>query len=194
MAMLAIGITGGIACGKSTVLNQIKSLGHDVFSADEAFREIFNTDVVQDWLKHQIELRYGAEKRAEYEESGKTLLRYLVLSDASFKNDYEALVHPMVREAMLESGAKIAEVPLLFESGAESCFIFVWTVACSPENQVKRLMNRLNCNRDYALAWINNQMPLKDKITRANRVIYTDVPEEQVFEIVKQALHEDLGE
>lgn len=192
--MLAIGITGGIACGKSTILGQIKSLGHDVFSADESFREIFNTDVVQGWLASQIELRYGVEKRIEYEESGKTLLRYLVLSDPAFKKDYETLVHPMVRSAMLESGAQIAEVPLLFESGAENCFFSVWTVACSPESQVKRLMNRLGCNRDYALAWINNQMPLKDKISRANRVIYTDVPEEQVFEIVKQALMEDLGE
>lgn len=65
-------------------------------------------------------------------------------------------------------------------------------IACHPETQIARLMNRMNCDRQYALAWINNQMPLKDKIARANRVIYTDGSEESVNELVEIALCEDL--
>ena len=190
--MIQIGITGGIACGKSTVLKQIQLMGHDVFSCDDAFKAIFETDIVQNWLQEQIILRKGEDGWEEYKSVGKTLIKYLMLSDAIFKKDYEALVHPMVRLKMLESNASVAEVPLLFETGAESCFDKVWVIACNPETQISRLMNRMGCDREYALAWINNQMPLRDKISRANRVIYTDGSEESVKELVKLALREDL--
>lgn len=190
--MIQIGITGGIACGKSTVLKQIQAMGHDVFSCDDAFKAIFETDVVQNWLQEQIILRKGEDGWKEYQSVGKTLIKYLMLSDAIFKKDYEALVHPMVRLKMLESNASVAEVPLLFETGAESCFEKIWVIACNPETQITRLMNRLSCDREYALAWINNQMPLRDKISRATRVIYTDDSEESVKELVKLALLEDL--
>jgi len=191
--MLKIGITGGIACGKSTILSHLKELGHEVFSSDDVFKDIFNLETVQNWLKEQIALRKGDKGLAEYQTAGKTLIRYLVLSDPSFKADYEALVHPMVIEAMLSSGVNIAEVPLLFESGAENCFEHVWVVACDPETQIGRLMSRMKCDRDYAIAWINGQMPLKQKIERADRVIYTDVSPSEVFKIVDKAVQEDLS-
>lgn len=190
--MIQIGITGGIACGKSTVLKKIQSTGCRVFSCDDAFKSIFDTDVVQNWLQEQIVFRKGEDGWKEYKSTGKTLIKYLMLSDPIFKKDYESLVHPMVRREMLESDASVAEAPLLFETGAESCFEKIWVIACHPETQIARLMNRMNCDRQYALAWINNQMPLKDKIARANRVIYTDSSEESVNELVEIALCEDL--
>lgn len=190
--MIQIGITGGIACGKSTVLKKIQEMGYRVFSCDDAFKSIFETDVVQNWLKEQIILRKGEDGWDEYKSTGKTLIKYLMLSDPIFKKDYESLVHPMVRQEMIESDALVAEVPLLFETGAESCFEKIWVIACQPETQIARLMNRMNCDREYALAWINNQMSLKDKIARANRVIYTDDSEHAVNELVEIALCEDL--
>lgn len=190
--MIQIGITGGIACGKSMVLEQIKSMNYPVFSSDDAFKSIFNTEIVQDWLKEQIIIRNGDDGWAEYSAAGKTLIRYLMLSDATFKKDYESFVHPMVRQQMLESNALVAEVPLLFESGVEALFNKIWVIACQPETQIERLMNRMNCSRDYALAWINNQMSLREKISKANRVIYTDESEESVRNLVKLALTEDL--
>jgi dephospho-CoA kinase len=190
--MLQIGITGGIACGKSTILEQISSLGYSVFSSDAAFKAIFDTAEVQEWLKEQITQRKGEDGWKEYQEVGKTMIRYLVLSDPQFKTDYESFVHPMIRKAMIEANADVSEVPLLFETSGESCFRHIWVVACDPETQISRLMERMSCNRDYALAWINKQMSLRDKIERATRVIYTDETPDKVFEIVKQSLAEDL--
>lgn len=190
--MIQIGITGGMACGKSTILEQIRLLGHSVFSADEAAKDVFDTDLVQDWLKEQIILRKGEEGYQEYFLIGKSLIRYLVVSDAQFKYDYEALMHPLIRNKMLDSNAKIAEIPLLFETGADAHFKHIWVIACHRETQIARLMNRMDCSREYAIAWIECQMPLKEKIQRANRVIYTDESEECVSEIVLKALEEDL--
>lgn len=190
--MLQIGITGGIACGKSTILEHIRSLGYSVFSSDDAFKAIFDTPEVQQWLKEQIIYRKGEDGWREYQDVGKTMIRYLVLSDPKLKTDYEALVHPMIRQAMIEANADVSEVPLLFETGGESCFKHIWVVACNPETQISRLMARMSCSRDYALAWINKQMSLRDKIERATRVIYTDEKPDKVFNIVSCALKEDF--
>lgn len=191
--MLNIGITGGMACGKTTILEYIKSLGYTVFSSDDTFKLIFDTDIVQKWLFEQIEMRMGENGLREYQNGGKTFIRYLVLSDPHFKADYEALVHPMVRAAMIEASADVSEVPLLFEVGAESYFRHIWVIACETEVQIARLMGRMSCSREYAIAWINNQMSLRDKIEMANRVIYTDSSIDEVFDIVKHALMEDLN-
>lgn len=190
--MIEIGITGGIACGKSTILEQIKLMGYNVFSCDDAFNSICETEIVQNWLQEQIIIRKGEDDWKEYKAIGKTLIKYLMLSDSIFKKDYEAFIHSIVRRKMLESNASVAEVPLLFETYPESDFNKIWVIACHPETQIVRIMNRMNCNREYALAWINNQISMKDKISRASRVIYTDDSEESVKEFVKFAISKDL--
>ena len=95
---------------------------------------------------------------------------------------------------MFDSNARIAEVPLLFESKLENHFNKIWVIACNPETQIQRLMSRLSCDRDYALLWISHQMPLKDKIKQGNRVIYTDVSLDETYRIIKKSLEEDLKE
>mgnify|MGYP003441709426 CR=1 FL=1 len=190
--MIKIGITGGIACGKSTILSYIKTQGYTIFSADEAFKSIFEREDVQNWINSQIKTRKGEEEFKKYIGAEKTLLRYYIFSDPEFKKDYESLVHPMVKIAMLESNADIAEVPLLFETNSEDCFKYIWTVACDLETQINRVMNRWHCSREYALAWINLQIPQKDKIALSHRVIYTDCDINEVYKIVTQALIDDF--
>lgn len=190
--MIKIGITGGIACGKSTIMSYIKSQGYTTFSADDAFKSIFEHEDVQDWIISQIRIRKGKEEFKKYVGAEKTLLRYYMFSDPEFKKDYESLVHPMVKNVMLESKADIAEVPLLFETNSVDCFEHIWTIACDLEIQIHRLMNRWSCSREYALAWINLQMPQKDKIALSHRVIYTDGDINEIYETVSRALAADF--
>lgn len=185
---MRVGITGGIACGKSTVLSHVASLGYSVFSSDEAFKEIFNLQTTQDWLIERLSKIYSAKEVEDFKQTGKTLIKYAMLSNPQFKKDYEAFVHPQIRQRMIDFNPDVAEVPLMFEAGAQYLFEHVWVVACQPETQVQRLMSRLQCDRDYALAWINQQMPLSEKIAMADRVIYTDQPLAQVLNDVELAL------
>ncbi len=64
--MIKIGITGGIACGKSTILSYIKTQGYTIFSADEAFKSIFEREDVQNWIHSQIKTRKGEEEFKKY--------------------------------------------------------------------------------------------------------------------------------
>lgn len=168
--MKKIGITGGIACGKSTVLAYIKSLGLEVVSCDDIAHEIFETDECQMWLHNRIDPDeyFKLKSRAE--------IRELIIADFEFKVDYENWIGPRIRAKMLASSADIIEVPLLFERGMQSLFENIWCIGCPDYLQLSRLTTRLGGTpeaKKTATKLIAMQLPLAEKKKKSNLYIDT---------------------
>ena len=192
-----IGLTGGIATGKTTILATLGELGAFVLSADEASHRLTAPGgdalpAIRETFGDGYFLPDGAlDRRA---------LAEVVFSDEGVKRALEAIIHPAVQREMLagiekagQEGASVVvmEVPLLYETGMDALCDAVWVAALDGESQVLRLMNRDRLTREQALARIASQIPLSDKIDRADVVIRTDRPPQEVQKEVAH-LYRDL--
>lgn len=171
-----IGITGGIASGKSLVCSFLKDLGIPVISADEIVRELQRDT----FYLGKIKELFGDEV-FEGEKLNRKKLASIIFSDENKRNLLNKLLHPPVlseikkRIENLKNHKIIAvEVPLLFEVGIENWFDEVWVVYIPKDLQVRRIMERDNITEEEALLRINSQIPLEDKIKKASYVIYND--------------------
>src|SRR6187399_685036 len=146
--MAILGITGGIASGKS-VFRQLllERVQADSFDADACARELLDED---DAVKNQVLKNIHP---AAYDRDGKAnrvLLRELIYQDAAKKRTLEAILHPIIRQrwsqqakqAAAASKLFVVDIPLLFETKAESLFDQIVTVACSLQVQLARLFSR----------------------------------------------------
>ena len=176
-----VGLTGGIASGKTMAGERLRSLGAIVIDADEISREL---------------TAEGGEAlpaiRAAFGDGimiGETLDRKAlagrVFSDINERRALEAILHPMIQRRMiikLEAAAAAGErvvflsVPLLFESGMDALCDQVWLMVISAEEQIKRAMARDKITEEEAKARIHSQMPIEEKLKRADVKIRTDQP------------------
>jgi len=192
-----IGLTGGIATGKTTILAALGELGATVLSADEASRRLTAPGgealpAIREAFGDGYFLPDGALDRRALSE--------MVFSDENARRQLEAIIHPAVQREMLagiekaaQEGASVVvmEVPLLYETGMDALCDAVWVAALDEESQILRLMNRDRLTREQALARIASQMPLSEKIDRADVVIRTDRPPQEVQKEVAH-LYRDL--
>jgi dephospho-CoA kinase len=175
-----IGLTGGIASGKSTVAHWLEQQGLPVLDADVYAREALapGTPGAAAVLE-----RYGEVVRAQGSctNSGvidRGALGQIVFNASQEREWLEQLVHPLVRErfdaelaALAAQPAVVLVIPLLFEAGLESLCSEIWLVDCEPEQQLERLMQRDGLSQAAAQARINAQWPLERKRELADRVI-----------------------
>jgi dephospho-CoA kinase len=175
--MKLIGLTGGIASGKSTAGRLLAARGVPVVDADVLAREAV---VPGSPGLAAIVARFGGGILQADGALDRKALGAIVFADADARRDLNAIVHPEVARlaadklaALRESGAPAAvyEVPLLFESGLEPMFDAILVVACSDETQLHRLMQRDGLDEAAARQRLAAQMPLADKRARATRVI-----------------------
>lgn len=177
--MAVLGITGGIACGKSTVRDLLaESTGAAVFDADAAARRQLSTNpAVHDALR-------AAWGDAVFSSGGapdRHRIRDRIFFDPEAKAFLEGLLHPLVRaewmalaaEARRQGSPLLVDIPLLFETGAGSHLPVVVTVAASPSVQHERLAHR-GLEPALARAIIASQHPLEEKIHRSRWVIWND--------------------
>jgi dephospho-CoA kinase len=180
--MSAIGITGGIATGKSTVASALHEslssrLPVERFSADFEARRLTDTDLdVQEEIKSVFGAQlFDSERRLKRER-----LRELVFRDPSARKTLESILHPRIRSAWLERADTgtllLAEIPLLFETKAEEHLDLVVVTACSRSAQINRLIEVRGLPPDLADQMIAAQMPLEEKIKRSDRLVWTDCP------------------
>lgn len=178
--MLWIGLTGGIACGKSSVTRLLRTKGLPVIDADELARE-----VVRPGTKGLAEIAqaFGPDAIGSDGELDRKRIGELVFGHLENLAKLEAIVHPKVRELQehrrreLEArGESLAfyDVPLLFEKKMEPLFDRVLVVVCSPQLQINRLMARNHLTRAEAEVRIRSQMPNYEKAKRADDVIWND--------------------
>ncbi len=198
--MRTIGLTGGIACGKSNVSATLASLGAVVIDGDLLAREA--VDPGSEGLT-AIREAFGD---AVFHEDG-TLNRRM-LGDRVFQNPEEkakldSIMQPVIRSLTVarmqeaaNAGAKVCvlDMPLLYEFGYEALCDTVWCVYLPPEKQLQRLMERDHMTRQQAVNRIESQMPAAEKAARAQTVIHTDGTLEETQSLVRQLVAREMAE
>ena len=178
--MPAIGITGGISTGKSTFVECLRELlpVATVFNADKAAHAILD----QPEVKKQVRREFGARVFSTAGDLNRTKLRAIVFADATKKRALERILHPRIRRQW-RTEAKghrsspnffFADIPLLYETGGETFCDRVVVVACSQKLQLARLRKRMSVRSAEAKQMVNSQMPLQEKITRADHVVWNN--------------------
>ena len=177
-----IGLTGGIACGKSTVAEYLEKQGLFVIDADAISHEV--TAPGGEALAPIAEA-FGQGVFLPDGQLNRRALGELVFSDAGLRRTLEGIIHPLVQrrivQAIREAGQKgekavVLNVPLLFETGMDALCDECWVVSLDRETQIKRLMARDALSASEAEKRIESQMSQDDKLRRANVVIKTGRP------------------
>ena len=180
--VLRVGLTGGIASGKTTVAGMLQRLGTPIIDADVLARRLLEPDgaafaAVCDAFGARI---LDGEGRID-----RTVLARVVFAETEARQELERIVHPLVRaEAfrLLESEARrsgspigVIDAALLVETGAHLRMDRLIVVRCSRETQIRRLISRDGLNRAEAEVRIAAQAPLERKLRVADYVIDTEV-------------------
>ncbi len=176
-----IGLTGGIASGKSKVAELLARRGATILDADVLAREVVEPDRP---ALVAIREKFGPAVVKPDGTLDRQALAAIVFADPARRKQLEAIVHPAVRalaRLRIRTLAELPEadrprwvvevVPLLYEVGLQGEFDEVWVVGCSPEGQLSRLRQRDGLELDAARARLSAQWPIADKIARADRVI-----------------------
>ena len=175
-----IGLTGGIATGKSTVGRWLEQLGLPVLDADVYAREALSPDSE---ATHAVLKRYGSrvQSAGSPEQSAvidRTALGGIVFHDPAEKAWLEALIHPLVRKrfegelfGLRNEPTVILMIPLLFEAGLEELCSEIWLVDCTEHQQLERLMQRDRLTEAEAQARISAQWAMERKRALADRLI-----------------------
>jgi dephospho-CoA kinase len=185
----AIGITGGIATGKSSFVDCLPELlpAAHFFDADEMARELTRGDA---GVLAEIRREFGGQVFAANGELNRSALRAIVFDAPRKRRALEQILHPRIREHWAGEAEKyrgsteffFADIPLLYETGGEKLCDRVVVVACSQEIQMERLMKRTGVARGSAAAIIAAQMQLEEKMKRADHVIWNNGPKQILTE------------
>lgn len=173
---MIIGLTGGIASGKSTVSAYLAELGAIIIDADKIAHEIMEKGKTAYW---QVIEAFGREILAENGEIDRSRLGKIVFNNLEKKKILEEITHPQViremREKIEEYRAEnkviVLDVPLLFEAGLDSMVDETWVVYVDRETQLQRLIARDGLSYEEANKRIQAQMSLEKKRVLADFVI-----------------------
>ena len=171
-----IGLTGGIASGKSSVAALLEERGCPVLDADVYAREALAPGTP---ASNAVVARYGERvKKDGTSEIDRAGLGSIVFNDPNERSWLEQLVHPIVQRrfddalrSLPDAPIVILMIPLLFEAGLEAWCSEIWVVRCTELQQRERLMARNNCTEAEAMQRIAAQWPIDIKAQRADSVI-----------------------
>ena len=179
--MPAIGITGGISTGKTSFAECLRELlpAAQFFDADRAARELGDKDPE---VRGLIEKEFGTQVYSASGNLNRAAVRAIVFADADKKSALEQILHPRIRRQWSLEAERhrnsdklfFADIPLLYETGGETLCDRVVVVACSPRVQLERLRARMGLEEAEAQQMIFSQMPLTDKIARADHVVWNN--------------------
>ena len=177
--MLQAALTGGIATGKSYCLGRFETLGVPVIDADRLARLAVAPG--SPGLSAVVQ-RFGPSVLRQDGSLDRAALATIVFSDRGARADLEAIVHPEVYRRIREwygglpphSRFALADIPLLFETGHQHDFDRVVVCACSPEEQLRRMLTRDGLTEADARARLAAQWPIEEKVARADLIIRTD--------------------
>jgi len=176
--MIVIGLTGGIASGKSAAIKEFTRLGYDVIDSDNIARELGKkgTPVYKSIIKHFGKTMLDTKTK----EINRKKLAELVFSDTKEKDKLEKIIHPaiikeiksrIIRYRKKKTGAVILDAPLLFEAGIKGLVDKTVVVWVPEEIQLERLMKRDKITKYQAINRINSQIPLDKKKSLADHVL-----------------------
>ena len=164
--MKRIAIVGNIASGKTQAEHLIENQGYKVLCTDLAVHKLYTLPDVQDRI-------YDA-----FETIDRSEIASIVFSDISKKRELEAILHPLVREEIIEFFNKNKEekllfvaIPLLFEAKMEDLFDVIIFISADEKIRLERLMTRNKITEDEAIKRIKAQMPEDEKISKSHYVV-----------------------
>ena len=197
--MKIIGLTGGIACGKSTVSKALRALGACIIDADALAHELSQPNQA---LFNAYVQRFGMAIVTAGGTLDRTAIARLIFTDPTMRAEVEQISHPLIRRAVEErlrmaekeqKRAAVLDVPLLFEAGWDALADEVWVVALPPEEQLTRLLARdKTMSEGEARARIAAQMPLAEKCARADVVIDNSGTKEETRDYVGKLWEERI--
>lgn len=175
--MLRVGLTGGIASGKSLVADELARYGAVVIDADVLAREVVEPGTPG---LAAIEERFGQNVLADGR-LDRAALGKIIFSDPEARRDLERIVHPAVRaraseleQAAAEDAIVIHVIPLLVETGQQNGFDVVVVVDVDHETQVRRLLDRNGLTAEDAEARIAAQASREARLAAADHVLHND--------------------
>ena len=196
-----IGLTGGIATGKSTVSHYL---------IEQNFCLVYDADVIareavapQSPILENIAQRYGPKILTDTGELNRFKLGTIIFQNSAEKEWLEGLIHPYVRQKFESrihhyktsigitgkpSSPLCLVIPLLFESKMENLVSEVWVITCSEQQQLERLTLRNKLSVSEAQARINSQWPLKEKMKRADFILNNDGDRSQLYAQIDAAI------
>ena len=190
-----IGLTGGIATGKSTVANYLATTYNlPILDADIYARDAVS---VGSPILSQIAEKYGTEILLNDGNLNRAKLGEIIFHQPEKRDWVERVIHPYVRNCfdkdIKESSANtlILVIPLLFEANLENLVNQIWVVSCSPQQQQQRLIERNNFTTEQAVARINSQLSITEKIARADVVLDNSASLESLLQQIDQIMLRD---
>jgi len=179
--MPTIGITGGISTGKSTFCQCVREILPEArfFDGDTAAHQLVDLDPQ---VKKELLAEFGAEVFSGKGDLNRKRLRAIIFQDAAKKSALEKILHPRIRRQWSAEAERhrnspdffFADIPLLYETGGETLCDRVVVVACSPGIQLASLLARSGMERGAAEEMIKSQMPLEEKIKKADHVVWNN--------------------
>ncbi len=187
-----IGLTGGIGTGKTTVSNYLASQYQlPILDADIYAREAVQLGSP---ILDKIIERYGSGVQLPDGMLNRKRLGEIVFSDPSQRQWLEQQIHPYVGDRItaeldtLVAPVVVVVVPLLFEAGMTDLVTEIWVVSCAPEQQLRRMIERDRLTLEQARDRINSQLPLQEKVGRANVVLENSSTVEVLLQQIDLAL------
>lgn len=194
-----LGLTGGIASGKSTVSQHFTEMGVDVIDADVVAKEVVEPRTPG---LARVVAHFGSNILTETGELNRKRLGDIIFNDKQKREDLNTILHGEIgdviekrKNALIEQGRELVvlDIPLLFEADYESQCDEIMTVFVSKEVQVTRLIMRDGIDEQLALAKIDSQMSLIDKALQSDVIIdnegsvkNTELQVDRWLEIFKQ--------
>ena len=176
--MITVGLTGGIATGKSAVSAILGTkAGVVLVDADQISRDVC---AVGTFGLGKVIDRFGTEFRSADGTLDRRALGALVVDDKSARNDLEAILHPLIASSITEkmTAAResravmyVVEAALMVETGSFTQYDLLLVVTCEYDIQLRRLMRREGIDEQTAKKWIGTQLPLAKKSELADHVI-----------------------
>jgi dephospho-CoA kinase len=183
--MLRVGLTGGLASGKSFIGKALRDLGCFLIQADELGHQVMAKGAE---AYPAIVEEFGAEILDANGEIDRRRLAQDVFANPERLKKLNAIVHPAVRarqqklEGGLQGGIVVIEAAILIETGSYRGFDRLIVASCTREQQIQRAMDRSHLSREEVLARLSRQMPLEEKVKLADYVIDTSQTKEHTLE------------
>ncbi|MBI1805364.1 MAG: dephospho-CoA kinase [Ignavibacteriae bacterium] len=179
MKPLAIGVTGGIGGGKTTVVGIFASIGGHVLYADQMAQKIVNTD---DTVRRRIKRQFGDHVYSMNGTLDRKQMARFVFTDPLALDTLNEIVHPSVLRSLEkeiisfkqkeQNCLLFVEAALLFEVEADTMFDYMIVVDAEEEERIRRVMSRDKSARSDVLQRVKTQMPVSEKMARADFVIH----------------------
>ena len=190
-----IGLTGGIASGKSTVVKYLRQAGFSVIDADKLGHKVLETG--NPGYKKVVE-KFGSEILNLDSTLNRAMLGKIVFGDPKKLKQLNEISHPIIEDMIKKEFKKLAsvsicgvvflEAALLIEANWHKVCQLIWVVTLEPAVAINRLQERDGLSQTEAQARFETQLALEERLTYADLILHNDGSQEDLFSITQQAL------